>query len=158
MAQEDPNRFTEWLLFFRKQAPVVRRQFDDWVETVRDEPHLIWETPAVRYAAYCFVAIILSWGALGVANTIAPSPTPGTRERAATADFHIVCSDQRCGHHFVIHKRFGFRSFPVPCPKCETLSGVPGRRCYSPTCHGRWLVPEQVGKALQCPRCGDRLN
>ncbi|MHC4696437.1 MAG: hypothetical protein ACYTFA_06830 [Planctomycetota bacterium] len=157
MAQEDPNRLAEWLLLFRKQAPIVRRHFDDWVEEVREEPRLIWETPAVRYAIYGLVAVALAWGALRVANSIAPQPPPDAQRQAATADFHVVCSNQRCGHHFLIHKKFGFRKFPLVCPKCKQESGHRARRCNSPTCRGRWVAPERVGGMLKCPRCGDGL-
>ncbi len=157
MAQEDPNRFAEWLVLCSRQAPFMRRQFDDWVEDAREEPRLIWETPAVRYGAYGLVAIVLAWGALGLANSIAPPPPPDAGRLARTADFHVVCADQLCAHHFVIHKKFGFRKFPVVCPNCRQQSGLRARRCNSPACRGRWVAPVQVGDMLKCPRCGKQL-
>ena len=47
MAQEKPNRLTEWYLALREHAPTLRQGFGDWLEAVRAEPVLLWQTPAV---------------------------------------------------------------------------------------------------------------
>ncbi len=158
MAQEDPNRLVEWLLLVREQAPVVRERFGIWIAEVREEPRLIWESPAFRYATYGLVAVILAWGAMGVADMIAPPAPLSAGPIATTADFHVVCSRELCGQHFVIHKKFGFRKFPVVCPKCQQPSGLKARRCGSQACRGRWVAPEEIGGMLKCPRCGDAIS
>ena len=157
MAQERPNRLAEWLLLIRKQSPVVREHFAAWIEAVREEPRLAWETSAVRYAVYGFAGILLIWLATNLSGWIAP-PAPNAKPTATTADFHVVCSDPNCGYHFVIHRPFGFHKFPVECPKCKRETGVSARRCNSPACDGRWVAPVQTDQGLKCPLCGAKLE
>ena len=157
MAQERPSRLAEWLMLVRKQMPVVREHFAAWVEAVREEPRLAWETSAVRYAVYALAGVVLVWLATSMTGWLAPPPPPSARPTATTADFHVVCSDPNCGYHFVIHRKFGFRDFPVECPQCKRGTGVSARRCNSPSCNGRWAAPSQAEKGLQCPHCGAKL-
>ncbi|UCE60607.1 MAG: hypothetical protein JSU63_02430 [Phycisphaerales bacterium] len=159
MAQENRNNpLSEWLLLFRRQAPILRQAFDEWVEEVRGEPRLIWETPAVSYSTYCVGGLLLLWIVAGVANTVAPPKPPDAGPAATTADFHVVCSNERCRHHFVVNKKFGFRGFPVTCTKCGQETGMQARKCNSAACFGRWIIPEKVGNMLKCPHCGDQLR
>lgn len=157
MAQEDPSRLIEWLELGRKQVPVLRQSIEDWLKEARKEPRMIWETPAVRYAAYGLVGLMLLWMGLGLANAVAPAPTAATKPKATSADFHVVCTNRACGHHFVIHRDFGFRKFPVVCPKCGQKTGVHARRCYSPSCRGRWVAPVRRDGTLTCPHCSREL-
>ncbi len=154
MAQERPNPLIEWLMILRKQAPILRERIGDWIEQVREEPALIWATPAVRYVAYGLGAMVIVWVATGIAGAITPPPPASARPTATTADFHVVCSDPQCGHHFVIHREFGFHRFPVQCPRCERTTGVSARRCSSPTCQGRWVAPVEDEGGPKCPICG----
>jgi len=158
MAQEQPNRFSEWLLLFRERVPILRERFDLWVDEARAEPRLIWATPAVRYATYALAAILISWAAAGVANSVIPPPPPDARAQATTGDFHVVCARESCGYHFVIHRHLGFRKFPVACPRCAQETGVQARKCTSPSCRGRWVAPMEVGDSLRCPRCGEPVG
>ena len=156
MAQEEPNRFVEWFHLLRGQVPVVRQRLKDWVEAVREEPALIWQTTTVRYAVYGLGAVVLLWGASQVAGTIAPPAT--ARPQAKTADFHVVCTNQDCRHHFVIHREFGYREFPVDCPKCQKRTGAQARPCNSATCRGRWVPLERQDGKLYCPVCGAQFE
>lgn len=158
MAQEDPNRLAEWLLAFREHAPVIRRRFLDWLEVVREEPVLLWHTPVIRYATYGAGGLMLVWMATGLVAMIVPPPPASARPTATTADFHVICNDADCGRHFVIHREFGFRGFPVACPKCDRPSGMKARPCNSASCQGRWIVPEQQDDRVRCPVCGDRFD
>ncbi len=158
MAQEDRNRLGEWLILLRKQIPILRHQFADWVETVKEEPILIWQTPAIRYTVYGLAVVVLLWGVAQVAGSLAPAPPPGAKQVATTADFHVVCSDRQCAEHFVIHRKFGFRKFPVTCPRCKKNTGRQARRCNSAICQGRWVAPARVERILQCPQCGGRFH
>ena len=158
MAQERPNPIIEWLTILRKQIPVLREHVEDWVEQVREEPALIWATPAVRYVTYGLSAMVVLWVATGIAGAITPPPPASARATATTADFHVVCADPQCGHHFVIHREFGFHRFPVQCPRCEKMTGFSARRCNSPTCLGRWVAPVEDEGGLKCPICGTRFE
>ena len=154
MAQEKPNPFAEWLQVVRAQTLVVRARAAAWLAAARDEPALIWRTPAVRYAAYGVVAavvLIAVRAGMGMFTT----PLPADAGLGATsADFHVVCSSDTCGHHFVIHRDFGFDDFPVECATCRKATGQPARRCHSSACRGRWVAPERRGTVKACPHCG----
>lgn len=142
MAQEKPNRLVELLLLLREQGPALRRRMGLWLEAVREEPVLIWATPAVRYAGYGLGAVIVLAATLQIAGMITPPPPPGASAPAASADFHVVCSDPACAHHFVIHRQFGFHKFPVQCLKCKRQTGARARLCNSSTCRGQWVALE----------------
>ncbi len=158
MAQENPNRLVEWLQLLRGHVPVIRQRFEGWVSAIREEPMLIWQTAVVRYTVYGLGVVVLLWGVSTIAGSLVPSPPANARPEATKADFHIVCSNPDCGYHFVIHREFGFRKFPVVCPKCGKSTGEQARRCNSETCRGRWVVPKKVDDELCCPICGARFE
>ena len=158
MAREDPNRFAEWVVLLREQVPVVRRHLAAWAKACREEPRLIWQTSAVRYATYCLAGLIVVWGVLGVADIVAPPRPAAARPEATTADYHVICSNPECGYHFVVRRRFGFKKFPVRCPKCEQKTGEQARRCNSKTCQGRWVAPVRIDGVMVCPRCGEPFD
>lgn len=157
MAQEDRNRLIEWLDILRDRVPFMRERVADWVADAREEPALVWETPAVRYTVYALGGLMLLWVASGVAGSIAPMPTNAVPQ-ATTADFHVVCSDNWCSQHFVVNRSFGFNQFPIPCAKCGMQTGVRSLRCYSNTCGGRWVAPLKTDEGLRCARCDGRLD
>ncbi len=153
MAEENPNRLSEWLLIVREQAPVLRRRFLDWVEDCKQQPYLIWETTAVRYSAYGLIVLVVMW-VCSTATTMLSPPLPVDAQSLATSgDFHVLCSDEDCGQHFVINRAFGFHDFPVRCPACKLLSGQSARRCLSTVCGGRYVVPIERDGQSQCPYC-----
>ncbi len=158
MAQENPSRLVEWLLLVRKQVDVTRQRLEDWLAAVREEPVLIWETLAVRYAVYGLVGVVLMWGVTRIPGMLTPPPPADARPAAVTADFHVVCSGAQCGHHFVIHRSFGFHKFPVECSRCKGKTGVQARDCHSPTCRGRWVAPQKINGASHCSVCGGRFD
>jgi hypothetical protein len=153
MAQERPNRLAEWVMLLRRNAPIAREQLKEWVGEVRQEPRLLWEATAVRYAAYGITGLIVSWIVVLSVGILTPAPPAGAREAAVTADFHVVCADPACGYNFVIKREFGFDGFPVTCDRCKKETGMPGRRCYSVTCQGRWVAPLSVDEKQKCPIC-----
>lgn len=154
MAQEGPNRLAELLLMLREQVPVVRRRFDEWLAAVREEPALIWETLAVRYAVYAAGGLVLAWLTLWGVELVTPPPPASARPAATVADFHVVCADAACAHHFAIRRKFGFRKFPVDCLKCAKRTGVQARRCSSPDCRERWVAPQEENGKTYCSVCG----
>jgi hypothetical protein len=134
--------------------PSARQRSAEWVASVREEPALIWQTPAIRYGVYAvglvIVALILQWG-IGFIS----AGGPGVQPPAKTASFHVLCSN--CQHSFVINRKFGFDSFPVECPKCHQHTGQRAYQCFSNTCKGRWTYAIPVNKQLVCARCREPL-
>jgi len=157
MAQENPNRLAEWVELARAQVPVLRKRLEEWLAAVREEPAVLWEATAVRYTVYGLGAVMLAWLALWLARGLAPPPPASAKPEATTADFHVVCVNQKCGHHFVINRAFGFHKFPVECPACRGKTGMEGRRCFSSTCQGRWIAPQEKDGGLYCPVCRNGL-
>lgn len=158
MAQERPNRTTEWIIALRKQLPALAGQFNDWVREVRKEPRLFWETSAVRYVTYLLSGTILILGARCGVNMVAAPPPEAAVPQARTADYHVLCSRPECGHHFVVHRKFGFSRFPVECPKCRNGSGEEALRCYSSTCKGRWTYRTTIDRRTVCAKCGEVIR
>ena len=111
----------------------------------------------MRYATYGLAAVVLCWFGLGLADAMSPVPVALTKPKATSADFHVMCTNRSCNRHFVIHREFGFRKFPVACPKCKKKTGAEARRCHSPTCQGRWIAPRLVDGVRKCPYCRNEL-
>jgi len=158
MAQERPNRLVEWVALIRKNAPIFREQARDWMSEVREEPRLLWEASAIRYAIYGVGAILAIWSVTFLIGMLTPPPPLGAKSEATTADYHVICSDPACGYHFVVQREFGFRGFPIQCPKCNKQAGVSARRCNSATCMGRWIAPIEVNGLMTCPVCGATMK
>ncbi len=157
MPVEKESRVTQAIMIVREWIPTVRPRVEAWVEACRAEPVLIWHTPAVRCGVYLLLALIAIFCVtffIGLFAPGGPEPIP----QAETADFHVVCSDPECGAHFVIKREFEFRDFPVPCPKCDKLTGLWALRCSSEECRGRWVIPQIVGEQRKCPHCGQLLG
>ncbi len=158
MAQEKPNRLSEWLLTARTQAPIVRQHLRDWVGACREEPRLIWETAAVRYSTYGIGGLVIVQIVLSVVGMIAPPPPASAKPAAVSADYHVVCTQPECGEHFIVHRRFGFSGFPVECPVCKQPRGMPARRCHSEPCRGRWVAPVKTPDGWRCPQCSGPME
>lgn len=158
MAQEDPNRFTEWLWLIRKNWPVAREHFDEWVDAVREEPILLWETKAIRYSVYGMGFIFVIWLAVLGVEMITPPLPDDAKPAAVTADFHVVCRDLECNLHFVIHREMNYKKFPIDCPQCQRNTGEKAWRCNSADCAGRWVAPYKQDGGLYCPECGKEFH
>lgn len=158
MAQEERNRWTEWLEVARVQAPVLRERVAEWLAAARENPALIWQSAVIRYATFCAGGILLIWIALGVAHSLVPPPPASARPAATAADYHVVCANAECGKHFQVHREFGFAGFPVECVKCKEVTGVRARRCNSSVCGGRWVVPYKADGRVRCSRCDGTLD
>lgn len=157
MAQEDRNRLAEWFDALRVQIPTWRTQLGLWVDAVREQPALIWQTAVVRYSTYTIGALITFWAVSWMGEMIAPTPA-GSAVQATSADFHVVCVNPNCGKHFAIHRKLGFHSFPVTCLTCGQETGGQARRCHSTTCSGRWVAPKRDDVGALCPHCDGRFE
>jgi len=144
MAQEKPSKLSEWGDAIRAHAPEVRRAAGVWVGRVREEPLLLWEPPAVRYAVYVVGAIVAVWLINFAIHAFAPPLPVAAGPGATTADFHVICSNPACGKHFVVHRKFGFRGFPVACPFCKQKTGLRAVPCTADTCTQQWVLPSDV--------------
>lgn len=122
---------------FKAWLPTVRIRLAAWAEACREEPVLIWHTPAIRYSTYAVGALIGLWVVTSFVGMWAPK---NVIPPARTADFHIVCTNTACRHHFVINRKFGFDDFPVTCPKCKKETGERAVRCAGGPRDGEWVA------------------
>jgi len=142
MAQEKPSKVVEWYLALREHAPTLWEGFLNWLEAVRSEPALFWQTPAVRYVTYFVCGLVLVWGVRTGVWLVTPPPPDGARQVASSADFHVICANPYCGAHFVIRREFGFDDFPVTCPHCKQKTGFRAVPCTADDCTQQWVLPE----------------
>ncbi len=139
MPVEKESRIARWIAALREWAPTIRPRLEEWWEIIRQNPMLIWQAPAVRYSAYglglIVALLVLRWG---TSSLLPPQMVGG--EPARTAQFHVLCSDPACGHHFVIERKFKFKDFPVQCPKCRQKTGYRAIQVHSGPDRGKWII------------------
>ncbi len=139
MPVDKESRLALWIGAVREWAPTVRPRLVEWWEVIRENPVLIWQTPAVRYSVYglglIVAVLVLQWGA----SLLLPPQMVGS-EPARTAQFHVLCSNPSCGHHFVIERKFKFKDFPVQCPKCHQQTGHRAVRVNTGPDRGKWVI------------------
>lgn len=156
VAQENRRSFTEWFVLIRANLPIWKEQAGDWIDAVRREPYLLWETRSVRFLFFGILGICGAWALAGGIGLFVPPLPPDARAPATTADFHVICQNEKCGQHFVINREFGFDDFPVQCPACQRETGEPAILCSSRACRGKWIVPvEQDDGSFICPKCNE---
>ncbi len=153
------NRLVEWFVLVKDEwLPVQRARLGVWHEAVREEPYLIWQTPAIRYSVYGLGSLLAIWALAWVVSLLEPAPMKDARPRAKTASFDAVCTEANCGHHFIINRKFGFRKFPVECPECRQRTGQRATRCHSSACRGGFVAPIEADGELRCRECGTVLG
>ncbi len=152
MPVEQPSRISQWIGAFREWLPTARQRGAEWVSVVREEPRVIWHTPAVRYGAYAVGGLVLVLTVRWAAGML--SPGGGTAQPpATTASFDVVCSNPACRHHYKIMRKFGYDDFPVECAKCKQMTGRRGVQCFAGKCNGRWVYAATVDGQTVCAVC-----
>ncbi len=154
MAQENPNKLVEWYLALKEWAPTVPQHFRAWLEAVRAEPYLIWQTHTVRDVTYGMGCIVLLIVASSLPEWIAGPPPADAQPQAVTAYFDVICTEPDCGYHFSSKQKMSFHKFPIRCLRCKKRTAVHARRCMSEACDGKLVAPVKIEKSLRCPHCG----
>lgn len=152
-----PNPLGRAFLALKEWWPSVPARLKAWLQTVRAEPVLIWETRPVRYSAYGFLLLVGLLAVRWASGSLLP-PDAGANLVSDQVDYHVICASPGCGHYFVLEAKRGFDHFPIVCPKCGHKTGVNGRKCFSPTCGGRWVMPGLLNGRLVCSVCRQPLE
>jgi hypothetical protein len=156
MPAPNRDRWTEWRQIARERIEVARHGLREWADACREEPVLIWQTPAVRYTVYsigALVIILILRGAVGLLEPKGVSHQP----RAATANFDVICDNAECQHTFAIQRKFKFRKFPVTCPHCNERTGQRALRCPSESCRGRLARTIKKDDGWYCAECQELI-
>ena len=154
---QERNRLVELYLAFREWWPTVPALWADWCEQVKENPRLILETPAVRVCAIVIAGLLAIYFIGGFVDFVTPAPLADARPRAKTADFHVICTNEECSHHFVIKRKFSFKDFPVKCSMCGLETGQQALRCRSRECRGRYVPVVRRKDGVYCTKCGRKL-
>ena len=159
MPQTQRNRLIEWFALLKEEwLPSQRARMADWCEACREEPILIWRTPTIRYGVYGLGGLAGVWFLAWGMSLLEPAPVKDARPRADTANYHVVCGNPDCGHHFMITRKFGFNKFPVECVRCNQSSGRRATRCNSPACRGQYVAMLESDGEIRCGECGAVLG
>lgn len=159
MPLSERNRLVTWYLLVKDEwLPTQRRRLEEWWSAVRAEPRLAWETPQVRYGVFGLGIVAAVLVVASLFNALTLPPPAAARPEATTANFHVVCSNPTCGHHFLIVGKFGFDDFPVNCPRCNQKTGQRALRCKSSVCQGRYVPTVEKDGQLHCRICDAPLG
>ena len=145
-----------WLEAGRSFASSLPSRWTDLKEQIRQDPKVLLQTHAARALLFGVGAAVVLVVLLGVVEGLAPAPSSQTSKPSRVGTFQVVCTDEQCGHRWVLTKRLDFDDWPVRCPDCGQMTGYRLVRCPDPDC-GRW-VSGQVDESGRrtCPHCGTR--
>jgi len=159
MPPRDRNRIVAWYLLLKDEwLPGQRQKLGEWARACREEPVLIWETPQVRWGVICVSGLLAVLLVVWFVGWMVPDLPASAKPQAKTANFHVVCTNPACKHHFLIERKFGFDHFPVVCPRCKEKTGQLGLRCHSEKCGGKYVAAVKRGDRLICTECGADLG
>lgn len=152
------DRWVEWQNVARERAEAAREVLREWWVAVRAEPELFWQTVAVRYTTYAVGGLVVFWFARGAIDMVQPAGAIEASPLARTAHFDVICSNPRCGRHYIIERRFKFKRFPVACPHCQQNTGQRALRCTSKACRGKLAATIEVNGGLHCAVCSEPVG
>jgi len=158
MPAPERNRWVEWWAIAKERKEVAKVNVAGWWMACREEPSLLWQTPAVRYATYVMGGLVLVFALRTAIEMFQPVPSSAITPRASTAYFNVICANQACGKNFAIERKFRFDDFPVTCPHCQQPTGLRAMRCYSDLCRGRLVKTQEVDGRIRCVECGEVIG
>lgn len=105
-----------------------------WREAVREDPLLIWRTPAVRIALFALLAVVLFLFARWAIPTFTPAAGGRNFEKATdTATLFVACSRTECLDQRSIRLPMDPSTWkerwPLTCEKCGQKSVYRAQRC-----------------------------
>ncbi len=153
MPAPNRNQWVEMWAAAKERRESATEELRQWYDAAKAEPTLIWQTPLVRYAVYGLGAFVVIMVVRTGIVMLQPADSARFQPRATTAHFDVICSNESCGRHFKIERRFKFREFPVDCPYCKMPNGELALRCGSDTCRGRLVITVEEKKAIYCAHC-----
>ncbi len=156
MPAPERNRWLEWLEIGKARRESASINLREWWTAAKEEPELVWQTPAVRYTTYITGGLLMVLALRTAVDMFQPVNPAMMTPPAKTAYFDVICSNAACGRHFVIERKFSFHRFPVTCPFCKQPTGQRALRCPSATCHGRMTIVTEVQGQPTCQVCGIR--
>lgn len=130
--------------------PVRLRQ---WRADIRDDPWIIWRSPATRIGIWCALGLVLILIIQAGIDWTRPADVKQHLDKATPwTTLFVSCANPLCRHSFTAHTAMDFRNWPMSCEKCGARSVYRATRC---TRCGQWyaLAP---GQGPGCPNCAER--
>lgn len=127
--------------------------YRQWREDLRQDPALLWQTPAVRIVLWIVLGIILVSGLYWAIATFTPSGTDSLFvEPTPLATLYVACTNPDCRAHYNTKQPMDFDSWPLKCEQCGSESVYRAKLCS--VCR-RWFATAP-GQPTGCPFCATR--
>lgn len=125
-----------------------------WREAVREDPLVIWRTPAVRIAVFVILAVVAFFGARWAIPTFTPAAGGRNFEKATdTATIFVACTRPDCLDQRSVKLPMDPANWkerwPLACEKCGQKSVYRAQRCAE--C--RRFFATAPGAPAGCPHC-----
>jgi len=133
----------------RERKEDFSSNFSQWKADVREDPSLLWRTPAIRWSLIVLLAIGAVVTSIYVTQSLTPAAGEGWEAATRTATIYVACTDPACRRSHAAQVPMSFRDWPMKCDFCG------GERVYRatlcPRCRG-WFATAP-GESTECPLC-----
>lgn len=143
---ELPHRGRVWLAAWPER-------WRAWRAELREDPTVLWRTPAIRLGGLALAGIALLAAAHVLTAALTPAAAPGALQAPTrTATLYVACTNPACLTSFVTRQPMDFRDWPLECPQCGQSSVYRATVCRA--C-GQWFATVP-GSSKECPHCAAR--
>jgi hypothetical protein len=134
----------------RERAAKLRGNLRQWSADVREDPGLLWRTPAIRVAFWLGVGLVAFFAARFAANAILPADADAEfKQPTQLATLYVACINPECRESYTTRQPMNFSAWPLTCRKCGRATVYRATLC--PTCH-HWFATVP-GREHNCPFC-----
>lgn len=124
-----------------------------WREAFRENPRVIWRSPAVRLGGLALLAIVIIMGVQTLIGALAPrSGVGGGGRYLQEATLYVACTNAACRASYTTQQALDFKGWPLKCQKCGGASVYRASRCG--VCR-HWFA-SAPGAAHACPFCAEK--
>lgn len=139
------------------QAREAVRGFKDryrqWREDLKEDPSLLWRTPAIRITFYLVLAVGLILAVRWGTNTLAGAGA-ANKEDVKKSTLYVSCTDPNCLKSFNATVAMDFKTWPLKCDQCGQLTVYRATLCK--VCRN-WYAVAPTGPD-GCPFCRKRFD
>ncbi|MBK9126967.1 MAG: hypothetical protein IPM13_04115 [Phycisphaerales bacterium] len=150
MDERPSTRLQDVPHLLRDRLDALPDRWAAWREAFREDPALLFRTPAFRILLWIVGGLILLFAAQALIRGLTPPGAQGAGERATPwAVLYVACSDPACLHATSTRQARDFKAWPLTCEQCGKRTVYRAAQCA--TC-ARWFAVGP-GEAAVCPHC-----